>query len=212
MAARKTALTSAGHGRHLRVKPVRRCRRAMARARRRHLPGPRRAVRAEPTLAACRSGVSMPPASDKAGAAAAGRIEFDDPHAQAGPVEAEVTRVRKLTGAWRWLLVAHDGGHHRAVHQPAVHAAILRRLHAAQHRILLPADLVHAAVHLRHLSGQRARAARPRALVRRGSVPGDGRGLDLISCSTCAGRPSSAGSSAARRCPSSSPASSCGCC
>ena len=46
----------------------------------------------------------MPPASDKAGAAAA-RIEFDDPHAQVGLVEAEVTRVRRLRGAWRWLLV-----------------------------------------------------------------------------------------------------------
>ncbi len=46
----------------------------------------------------------MPPASDRAGAAAA-RIEFDDPHAQVGLVEAEVTRVRRLRGAWRWLLV-----------------------------------------------------------------------------------------------------------
>ncbi len=49
----------------------------------------------------------MPPASDKAGsAAAAGKVEFADPHAQAGLVEAEVTYVRKLTGFWRWLLVA----------------------------------------------------------------------------------------------------------
>jgi TRAP transporter 4TM/12TM fusion protein len=47
------------------------------------------------------------PASDKAGSAAAtARIEFADPHVQTGPVEAEVTRVRKLTGSWRWLLVA----------------------------------------------------------------------------------------------------------
>jgi TRAP transporter 4TM/12TM fusion protein len=47
------------------------------------------------------------PASDKAGSAAAtARIEFADPHVQTGPVEAEVTRVRKLTGPWRWLLVA----------------------------------------------------------------------------------------------------------
>jgi TRAP transporter 4TM/12TM fusion protein len=47
------------------------------------------------------------PASDKAGSAAAtARIEFADPHIQTGPVEAEVTRVRKLTGPWRWLLVA----------------------------------------------------------------------------------------------------------
>jgi TRAP-type uncharacterized transport system fused permease subunit len=34
-----------------------------------------------------------------------GKIEFADPHAQMGPVEAEVTRVRKLTGFWRWLLI-----------------------------------------------------------------------------------------------------------
>ncbi|HEX2215398.1 MAG TPA: TRAP transporter permease, partial [Xanthobacteraceae bacterium] len=31
--------------------------------------------------------------------------EFADPHAQAGLAEAEVTRVRKLTGLWRWLLI-----------------------------------------------------------------------------------------------------------
>ena len=34
------------------------------------------------------------------------KIEFEDPHALAAPVEAEVTRVRKLAGAWRWLLIA----------------------------------------------------------------------------------------------------------
>jgi TRAP transporter 4TM/12TM fusion protein len=32
------------------------------------------------------------------------KVEFADPHG--GPVEAEVTRVRKLHGLWRWLLVA----------------------------------------------------------------------------------------------------------
>jgi TRAP transporter 4TM/12TM fusion protein len=48
----------------------------------------------------------VPPAPDNAGSAAAtARVEFGDPHVQAGPVEAEVTRVRKLTGGWRWLLV-----------------------------------------------------------------------------------------------------------
>jgi len=41
---------------------------------------------------------------EKAGSAA-GKVEFADPHAQAGPVEAEVTRVRRLSGLWRWLLV-----------------------------------------------------------------------------------------------------------
>ena len=46
----------------------------------------------------------MAPASDNAGSPAA-RVEFADPHIQAGPVEAEVTRVRKLKGVWRWLLV-----------------------------------------------------------------------------------------------------------
>jgi TRAP transporter 4TM/12TM fusion protein len=34
------------------------------------------------------------------------RVEFADPHAQSGPVEAEVKQVRKLTGPWRWLLIA----------------------------------------------------------------------------------------------------------
>jgi TRAP transporter 4TM/12TM fusion protein len=47
------------------------------------------------------------PAFDKAGSAAAtARVEFADPHIQTGPVEAEVTRVRKLPAPWRWLLVA----------------------------------------------------------------------------------------------------------
>ena len=47
----------------------------------------------------------MPPRREKAAPASA-RIVFADPHAApAGPVEGEATRVRKLTGAWRWLLV-----------------------------------------------------------------------------------------------------------
>jgi TRAP transporter 4TM/12TM fusion protein len=54
------------------------------------------------------------PLTDKPGAApalvaaapGAARVEFADPHAAlAAPVEGEVTRVRKLTGVWRWLLV-----------------------------------------------------------------------------------------------------------
>ena len=32
-------------------------------------------------------------------------VAVDDPHIQAGPAEAETTRVRSLTGPWRWLLV-----------------------------------------------------------------------------------------------------------
>ncbi|MET0569683.1 MAG: TRAP transporter large permease subunit, partial [Hyphomicrobiaceae bacterium] len=44
-----------------------------------------------------------------AGGVAAGaapkKVEFEDPHASGGLVEAEVTYVRKLTGFWRWLLV-----------------------------------------------------------------------------------------------------------
>ena len=46
-------------------------------------------------------------------------------------------------------------GDHPAVHQPAVHAALLRRLHPAQHRVLLSADRADAAVHLPDLSGPR---------------------------------------------------------
>ena len=38
-------------------------------------------------------------------AAIARRSSSHDPHAQAAPVEAEVTRVRRLTGVWRWLLI-----------------------------------------------------------------------------------------------------------
>ena len=32
-----------------------------------------------------------------------------DPHAMAAPVEAEVTRVRRLAGVWRWLLIVATG-------------------------------------------------------------------------------------------------------
>jgi TRAP transporter 4TM/12TM fusion protein len=38
-------------------------------------------------------------------AAAPGRVVLSDPHSTSGPVEGEATRVRKLTGGWRWLLV-----------------------------------------------------------------------------------------------------------
>ena len=33
------------------------------------------------------------------------KVELADPHAVAAPVEAEVIRVRKLGGAWRWALI-----------------------------------------------------------------------------------------------------------
>src|SRR6476620_3921180 len=40
------------------------------------------------------------------GKPAAKRIEFDDPHGSlANLQEAEVTRVRTLTGGWRWALI-----------------------------------------------------------------------------------------------------------
>jgi TRAP transporter 4TM/12TM fusion protein len=38
-------------------------------------------------------------------AAAPGRIEFADPHLAVGSQEAEVTRVRRLQGVWRWALI-----------------------------------------------------------------------------------------------------------
>jgi hypothetical protein len=47
-----------------------------------------------------RSLTAMPSAT-----AAGTRVVFDDPHVLAGPVEGEITRVRKLAGFWRWLLV-----------------------------------------------------------------------------------------------------------
>ena len=47
----------------------------------------------------------MSPLPDPAAASGPRKIEFDDPHAQSGPLEAEVTRVRKLSGFWRWLLI-----------------------------------------------------------------------------------------------------------
>jgi len=33
------------------------------------------------------------------------RVEFEDPHAISGPQESEVTRLRRPTGFWRWLLI-----------------------------------------------------------------------------------------------------------
>ena len=46
------------------------------------------------------------PAAARPAAAEPQRVVFADPHtALSGPVEGEVTRVRKLAGAWRWLLI-----------------------------------------------------------------------------------------------------------
>jgi TRAP transporter 4TM/12TM fusion protein len=44
-------------------------------------------------------------AGNKGAATAPQKVEFADPHMQAAPAEAEVTRVRKLAGPWRWVLV-----------------------------------------------------------------------------------------------------------
>ncbi|HEX4893801.1 MAG TPA: TRAP transporter permease [Hyphomicrobiaceae bacterium] len=41
--------------------------------------------------------------------AAPKRVEFEDPHANTGPQEAETTRLRRLTGFWRWLLIVMTG-------------------------------------------------------------------------------------------------------
>ena len=46
-----------------------------------------------------------PASAGSAAAAGSQRVVFADPHAAlSGPVEGEVTRVRKLAGPWRWLL------------------------------------------------------------------------------------------------------------
>ena len=37
------------------------------------------------------------------------KVEFDDPHVQTGPAEAETTRLRTLSGIWRWALIALTG-------------------------------------------------------------------------------------------------------
>jgi TRAP transporter 4TM/12TM fusion protein len=50
--------------------------------------------------------MTAPVATSAAGSSkAAERVVFADPHAQTGPVEGEVTRVRRLAGPWRWLLI-----------------------------------------------------------------------------------------------------------
>ena len=81
----------------------------------------------------------------------------------------------------RLALAARRGGcgDHLPLHQPAVRPAVLRRLHAAQHRVLLRAGAGDAAVRVRDLPGQRARAPGPRRLVRRGAVPGHRRDRGL---------------------------------
>ena len=72
---------------------------------------------------------------------------------------------------------------HRAddlpLHQPAVLAALLRRLHAAQHRVFLPADRVDAAVHVPDLPGNQHRISRSHSLVRPGAVRDHVRRVDL---------------------------------
>src|SRR5262245_6908345 len=50
-------------------------------------------------------GEPVSPLPDQAAGSAPRKIEFEDPHAQSGLAEAEVTRVRTLAGVWRWLLV-----------------------------------------------------------------------------------------------------------
>ena len=94
------------------------------------------------------------------------RVVFDDPH-QTGPAEAETMRVRTLSGVWRWALVVADGRHHLPLHQSAVRAALLHRLHAAQHRVLLSPHPLHAALHLPDLSGKPEGIADAGGLVRR---------------------------------------------
>src|SRR5687768_4948024 len=46
-----------------------------------------------------------PGTADPASALAGGTVVFADPHAMAGPAEAEVIRVRRLSGVWRHLLI-----------------------------------------------------------------------------------------------------------
>ena len=46
------------------------------------------------------------PSSPSAGSNASQRVQFADTHASQGPQEAETTRLRRLAGFWRWLLVA----------------------------------------------------------------------------------------------------------
>jgi TRAP transporter 4TM/12TM fusion protein len=45
------------------------------------------------------------PSSTPTSPTAPARPQFADPHAAQGPQEAETTRVRRLSGFWRWLLV-----------------------------------------------------------------------------------------------------------
>ena len=81
-------------------------------------------------------------------------------------------RPRRCRGAWRVAARRRRRGHDLPVRQPAVRAALLRRLHAAQHRVLLRARAGDAAVRVRDLPGHAARAARPRAVVRRRALRG----------------------------------------
>ena len=92
--------------------------------------------------------------SDKSGPAAAARVEFADPHVHAGPVEAEVTRVRKLSGVWRWLLVIMTA----ATIALCINQQFTLRffvgytqLNTEYYYLLV---LLHAALHLRDLPGQ----------------------------------------------------------
>ena len=61
------------------------------------------------------------------------------------------------------------GADHIPVREPAVRAALFRRFHAAQHRVLR-AGAGDAALRVPHLSGPPARAPGPRRLVRCGAV------------------------------------------
>ena len=45
-------------------------------------------------------------AAEVASTSGSSQVVFADPHAMAGPAEAEVIRVRRLSGVWRHLLIA----------------------------------------------------------------------------------------------------------
>ena len=96
-----------------------------------------------------------------------------------GSRRSERVRARRSRGAARAHArrrLALDAGRRRGadhlpVRQPAVRPALLRRLHAAQHRVLLRAGAGDAAVRVRHLSRAAERAPPgSRRLVRRGAV------------------------------------------
>ena len=151
-------------------------------------------------------------ASDKAQPGPA-RVEFADPHAAtSASSESEATRVRKLAGGWRWLLVfATAATILLCINQQFTLRFFIgyTQLNTEYYYLLILCMLPFTFL---DLPGEHDGAARQGSLVRRGAVPRDHRQLLLPDAQRAQGRRARLGVRRRAVQTSSPPASSCGPC